>query len=66
MGEGRHWKNYFIIQTDMVPSKQESTVFHEALHEMSVQQGWGLKEDQITAISENFYQFLKNNDLLKE
>jgi len=66
MGEARHWHNRFIIQTDMVPSKQECSLLHEVFHEINIQQGWKLEENQITAISENFYQFLVENDLLKD
>lgn len=64
-GQGQYWIHRIDIQADMVQSKQESTLFHEALHEMSKQQGWELSEAQVSSISEVFYLFLVDNGLLK-
>lgn len=65
-GQGQFWHHRIDIQADMAQSKQESTLFHEALHEMSAQQGWELSEAQVSTISETFYLFLIDNNLLKE
>ena len=64
-GEVHYWKHRIILQTDMAQSKKESTLFHEIIHEMNLQQGWDFKEKQVAAISENFYLFLTDNELLK-
>ena len=64
MGQGRHWSNRINIQMAMAQSKKESTLLHEALHEMNLQQGWDLDENKISAMAESFYQFLTDNGFL--
>ncbi len=64
-GQGQHWHHRIDIQADLAQSKQESTLFHEVLHEMSIQQGWDFNEAQVSSISEIFYSFLTDNGFLK-
>jgi len=64
-GSGHSWNNQITIQADMVQSKKESVLFHEALHEMNWQHGWKLEEGLIEGIAESLYQFLVDNELLK-
>lgn len=66
MGSKFTWWNLIILQRDMKPSKQMSNLFHEVLHEIDTQNTLGLSEGQVSCISEAFYAFLSNNDMLKE
>lgn len=66
MGQQQHWQNRINLQTDMAQSKKESVFFHEVFHEMNMQHGWDLNEKQVVTIAEAFYQFLTDNNLLKE
>ena len=65
MGTLCHWENKIILQEDLVESKQICSLFHEVLHEIDRQGFLDLTEKQITGISEGFYAFLVDNELLK-
>ncbi len=64
-GQVQYWRNRINLQIDMAQSKKESVLFHEVFHEINHQHGWDIDEKQVTAIAENFYQFLTDNQLLK-
>ena len=64
-GRAQHWSNKITLQSDLMQSKREATLFHECLHEMNCQQDWGLEESKVAIIAESFYTFLVDNGLLK-
>jgi hypothetical protein len=49
------------IKDSMPQSMQEETLIHEAIHAMN----FGLSEESVQFLSMAFYQFLKDNDLLR-
>lgn len=59
------WTNKIIIQENMTPSKQESTLLHEIIHEIDWQMGIALEEKQVETLAESLYQVMVDNDLLK-
>lgn len=60
------WWNKIFIQADLAQSKKESALFHEVIHEISGQMNLDLTENQVSTLSECFYQFLVDNGLLKD
>ena len=65
-GTDCRWFNKIFIQSDLAQSKKESNLLHEVIHEIDGQMDIDLSENQVSILSEGFYQFLVDNDLLKE
>ena len=64
-GEIHLIENTIKIDKSIAQSKQEETLFHEALHEISNAVAVELDEGDVTRLAYGFYMFLVDNELLK-
>jgi len=60
-GEQNAARNIIKIRKDMPQTQIESTLIHEIIHHCNT----SLKEDIVGSLSEQLYQVLKDNSLLK-
>lgn len=64
-GKKYGWINKIFLQGKAIQSKQESTLFHEIIHEIDWQNNLSLSEQQTSTIAESMYQVLIDNGWLK-
>lgn len=65
-GLSKHGECKIILDINVNSQRLWQTFFHEILHVISIEYSAGLSEKNVDRISNGFYTFLTDNNLLKE
>ena len=64
-GEIDFFKGTIKIESDLMRSMQEGTLFHEILEGIDIQNDLKLNHKVLSVVAEQFYTVLKQNNMLK-